>query len=143
MIYDGNANNFDPQLLLKAVQKQNVLFLIQNSQGKRVAFYPAIKLEHKPGLFGHYLPDKELKSTLIGLQTKTIHRLGDEKHALGLGNQILLSIGYCDIVLGAFNISNVSMFPTSYLQDESKNITAEQLLGKQFTLNQLEAWLLK
>lgn len=60
---------------------------------------------------------------------------------MGLGKEVLLSIGKVDIVLSAFNCSNVSYFPCSYQVDEEKGIkSSEDLLGMEFTLKQLEAY---
>ena len=50
---------------------------------------------------------------------------------MGLGNEVLLSIGKTDLVLSAFNISNVSCFPCSYGKDQEKGVTrSEDLLGR-------------
>jgi hypothetical protein len=54
---------------------------------------------------------------------------------------VLLAIGKVDMVLSAYNASNISYFPISYRSDEKAGVvSADDLLGSQFTLRQLEAY---
>ena len=60
---------------------------------------------------------------------------------MGYGVEVLLAIGKVDIVLSAYNANNISYFPISYRSDEKAGVaTADDLLGSQFTLRQLEAY---
>lgn len=67
---------------------------------------------------------------------RTVHNLVDHDHAFGLSNQILLCIGKCDIILSAYNMTNLCYFPVSYAPDgEQITSTTEALLGsKKFKL---------
>ena len=46
-----------------------------------------------------------------------MHHLEDEHHAFGYNPNLLLIIGKCDIVLSAYNVSNLCYFPVSYGPD--------------------------
>jgi len=55
---------------------------------------------------------------LLNISQKTIHQLREPQYAFSYNNQVLLCIGKCDIVLSAFNITNLCYFPVSYSSDE-------------------------
>jgi L-ascorbate metabolism protein UlaG (beta-lactamase superfamily) len=61
--------------------------------------------------------DNDKKSILVNFSQKTIHHLNDTSHSFMYSHQILLCIGKCDVVLSAFNITNLCYFPVSYLPD--------------------------
>lgn len=59
MIYDGEIHQFDPTPLLKIIQKEKLLFLLETKAGKKVAFWMNAQPEiNKNALFGRYYPDK-------------------------------------------------------------------------------------
>lgn len=61
--------------LLKAITKQHVFYLIENSKGRRLAFYPSVKYEGSSGLFGGYLADKQKKAVVLGVERRSLHPL--------------------------------------------------------------------
>ena len=68
LVYDGQKNQFDPTELLRVSNKQQLLFVIETTKGKRVAFWMASRPEIAPtNLFGTYYPDKTKESILFGL----------------------------------------------------------------------------
>lgn len=52
---------------------------------------------------------------------------------------MLLVVGKLDIMLSAFNCTNLSYFPVSYAPDAQAN-SSKDLLGEHFTLKQFEAF---
>lgn len=130
LIYNGTQHNFDPVPLLKAISKQHVFFLIENTKGTRVAFYPSVKYESSNTLFGGYLADKQRKAVVLGVDRHSVHPLEEEQFAVGYGGEVLLAIGKVDIVLSSYNANNISYFPISYRSDEKAGVVAaDDLLG--------------
>jgi hypothetical protein len=76
---------------------------------------------------------------LFNLSEKTVHHLNDSTHSFMYNNQILLCIGKCDVVLSAFNITNLCYFPVSFDTDhEGICQTAEVLCGgKKFKVKEV------
>ena len=64
-----------------------------------------------------YLHDNLNTSLLLNISQKTVHHLKDNMHSVAYSSQLLLCIGKCDIVLSAFNITNLCYFPVSYVPD--------------------------
>lgn len=64
-----------------------------------------------------YISDTNKKSILFNISLRTVHHLVELEHAFGLSNQILLCIGKCDVILSAYNITNLCYFPVSYAPD--------------------------
>ena len=43
LVYNGVTSLFNPSPLLKAANKRSLLFLIETTEGRRAAFYMAVK----------------------------------------------------------------------------------------------------
>ena len=59
-----------------------------------------------------------------------MHSLEDEEYAFGYNPNLLMTIGKCDIVLSAYNVTNLCYFPVSYeIDGEGLCQTDEKLCG--------------
>ena len=136
----GNKTEKNKTLLIMTTKSQSEKPIIS-----RIGFYSECFPSKEACIknpTGFYASDSRSTSVLFNLIKKTVHRLKEEKYAIGYNPHLLLSIGKCDMVMSGFNVENLCYFPVSYGADQEGVCGSWESLcgGRKFSLLELEVF---